>query len=344
MDFKGVEIVCPYCKGDLNEQKKGDDRFFVCQSCHESFPVVLGIPDLRVFDDPYNTKEKDRNRGRALDKEYGKMTFAESLDLYYRLATVVPPEQARMFKRAEMAGEARAEAALARWEKESSGDTGNLRLLDVGCGSAALLGVAAGKYKQVVGIDIAFRWMVMAKKRLAEKGLQDIPLICACAEALPFPDESFDRVVAQSVIEHLRDQEAGVKESYRVLRPGGDFFLGTANRLRFGPDPHIGLWCSGYLPQKWVTSYLERKNIMAPKIHLLSKNDLARLVTENGFKIGKMYLPDISGNQRQQFGFMLNRMIDAYHLVKRLPIGRQVLDGIGPLIHAVAKKPETAAA
>ncbi len=183
----------------------------------------------------------------------------------------------------------------------------------------------------------------MAKKMLAEKGLQDIPLICACAEALPFPDESFDRVVAQSVIEHLRDQEAGVKESYRVLRPGGDFFVGTANRLRFGPDPHIGLWCSGYLPKKWVASYLERKNIMAPKIHLLSKNDLARLITRNGFEIDKIYLPDISKNQRQQFGFMLNRMIDAYHFVKRLPVGRQILNGIGPLIHAVAKKREPAA-
>jgi ubiquinone/menaquinone biosynthesis C-methylase UbiE len=41
------------------------------------------------------------------------------------------------------------------------------------------------------------------------------------AEALPFPDESFDAVVSTLVFCTLRDPPAALKEVHRVLRPGG---------------------------------------------------------------------------------------------------------------------------
>lgn len=44
---------------------------------------------------------------------------------------------------------------------------------------------------------------------------------------LPFQDESFDYLVAGELIEHLEDPTAFVKESFRVLRPGGYFALST---------------------------------------------------------------------------------------------------------------------
>lgn len=51
------------------------------------------------------------------------------------------------------------------------------------------------------------------------------PAVVGDAHALPFPPDSFDVVLANNVIEHLRDPVAGVAEMRRVLRPGGELLF-----------------------------------------------------------------------------------------------------------------------
>src|SRR6266478_647957 len=45
--------------------------------------------------------------------------------------------------------------------------------------------------------------------------------VCASAEHLPFPDEVFDLVLSQEVLEHVRDPFQAMSEMKRVLRKGG---------------------------------------------------------------------------------------------------------------------------
>ncbi len=52
----------------------------------------------------------------------------------------------------------------------------------------------------------------------------------ANAEALPFPDHSFDVITAMDFLEHVENPEAIIKEFSRVLKPGGLFFFHTFNR------------------------------------------------------------------------------------------------------------------
>jgi ubiquinone/menaquinone biosynthesis C-methylase UbiE len=52
-----------------------------------------------------------------------------------------------------------------------------------------------------------------------------------CAENLPYADESFDLLLAISVIEHVKDVRSVFQEAYRVLRPGGAFYSHTASSL-----------------------------------------------------------------------------------------------------------------
>lgn len=339
MNFKGVEICCPYCKGDLHETTR-ETRQFVCESCRRDFPVILDIPDLRVFPDRYIEIAADHAKGLQIAARFDEFDFAGLVDFYYSITSAVPKEDARRYTRGLLGGAARASASLDTWEKTTRNghkQPANGRLLEIGCGTAPLLVAAASRFDQVVGVDIAFRWLVVAKKRLADEGL-DLPLICACAEALPFPDESFDRVVADSVLEHLSDQQKALAQCHRVLIPTGRLFVSTPNRFSLGPDPQVGIWAGGILPERWLAAYVERQGGIPPKRRLLSARSLSALIHQAGFCHPEVMLPDITNGQRDHFGKGMQVMIDVYQTAKRLPVSRQALQLIGPLLHAVAEK------
>ncbi len=355
MRFKGIEICCPLCKGDLQQNVGGGPETadpvkisgrqpnissLRCFSCNRVFPVVLDIPDLRVFPDPYIDSENDRAKGLRVAARMDELDFAALVDFYYSITPVVPPQHARLYKRGLMAGVARAEAALDSWENavNGKGHVDGSSVLDIGCGTAPLLVAGAQRSKKLVGVDIAFRWLVVAKKRLVEAHL-DLPLICACAEALPFPDGLFDRVVADSVLEHLQDQPRAVAECYRVMKRDGYLYVSTPNRFSLGPDPHVGLWAGSYLPHRWLVAYVRRQGGIPPKRRLLSARSLTRLLEAAASSPPQVYLPEVPPAQRRQFGKGLRCLIDLYHVGRRLPASRALLRWVGPLLHAVARKP-----
>lgn len=67
-----------------------------------------------------------------------------------------------------------------------------------------------------------------ARVRSAEYGAK-ITLVRGIAEALPFPDGSFDRVLCDSAIDHMADPQRSIAEMARVLAPQGRLVLGTVN-------------------------------------------------------------------------------------------------------------------
>ncbi len=340
MIFKGIEIFCPLCKGDLKEV--GDrQKEWRCEPCNRQYPVILEIPDLRIFPDPYIDLEADRAKGLRVAERFNDLDFSGLIDFYYSMTSVVPPHHARQYKRGLMVGVARAKAALAAWESQSGAyhQTSPASLLEIGCGTAPLLVAAAPRFTRLVGVDIAFRWLVVGKKRLSEAGL-DIPLLCACAEALPFPDAVFDRVAGDSVIENVRDQTQTLKEVYRVLKPGGRLFLTTPNRFSLGPDPHTRLWAGGFLPQRWTNAYVRRQGGIPPQRNLLSLWMLSRLLNRTGFKRHRIFLPYVPEGQRIHFPIWMNRLIDLYHAARQLPVSRHLLYVLGPLFYAVGEKEE----
>lgn len=343
MKFQGVEICCPACKGDLVDGTGSPHDGLVCSGCQRTFPVQCGIPDLRMFPDPYIEPEKDRAKGQHVAEQFDKLNFVELVEFYYGMTSVVPPQHAKQYTRGILAGPVRAEATLESWETMMGMGKGNNAVgpvLEVGCGTGPLVLAAHRRGSKVVGVDIAFRWLVVAKKRLAEHGIQ-IPLICACAEALPFRDETFTEVMADSTLEHLCDQKKGLREGFRVLRPTGHLLVTTPNRFSVGPDPHTGLWGGGYLPKAIVDRYVRSLGGIPPKRRLLSQKALARLLRETGFLDTGVAVPRIPEGQRCQYGTIERLAIDLYNSALTVPWGKEVFGAIGPVFHAVATKPRS---
>lgn len=102
------------------------------------------------------------------------------------------------------------------------------RVLDLGCGAGRHAFEAARRAAHVVAVDRSADEATGVARMLAALGRAgEIPAgrlgtaVMGDALRLPFPDGSFDRVMAAEVLEHLPDDRAAIAELARVLRPGG---------------------------------------------------------------------------------------------------------------------------
>jgi len=104
------------------------------------------------------------------------------------------------------------------------------RVLDVGCGHGRTVERAAqmvGEDGLVVGIDASDEMVRMATRRcqrLIDAGR--VRLTLADSASIPYPDESFDKVVTVHTIYFWDDPRRHLRELYRVMRVGGRLVVG----------------------------------------------------------------------------------------------------------------------
>ena len=102
------------------------------------------------------------------------------------------------------------------------------RVLDVGCGTGTL--ALALKRRQpsvdMVAIDPDASALARARRKVERAGVA-VAFEQGYADALPYPDDSFDRVFSSFMFHHLqpRERETMLREVRRVLKPGGVFHL-----------------------------------------------------------------------------------------------------------------------
>jgi arsenite methyltransferase len=98
------------------------------------------------------------------------------------------------------------------------------RVLDLGSGAGTDSLIAAqmvGERGHVTGIDMTPEMLVKARTAAAEMVASNVEFVESEAERLPFPDESFDVVISNGVIDLIPDKDAVFAEISRVLAPGG---------------------------------------------------------------------------------------------------------------------------
>ncbi|MBI5728701.1 MAG: class I SAM-dependent methyltransferase [Candidatus Magasanikbacteria bacterium] len=94
--------------------------------------------------------------------------------------------------------------------------SGNLKILDVGCGTG-LNSKLLESFGTVYSLDVSEE----ALRFCSEQRLKN--LYRGEANSLPFGDGNFDLVIALDVFEHLKDDQGATQEIKRVLKPGGIF-------------------------------------------------------------------------------------------------------------------------
>jgi SAM-dependent methyltransferase len=103
---------------------------------------------------------------------------------------------------------------LANYLADSGIDLRGKRTLDLGCGHGGYALALSSCGAQVVGVDLK-----------AAQRLPGIPTLAADALSLPFRDGSFELVICASLIEHVLDPPALLREMHRVLGPSGRAYL-----------------------------------------------------------------------------------------------------------------------
>ena len=101
----------------------------------------------------------------------------------------------------------------------------NMDVLDVGCGAGSAVIIAATMLPNgtAVGVDPSADFIKIAKRRSRHAG--NVDFVQSTAEDLPFGAETFDVVWSVHSAHHWRDVATGVRETLRVLRPGGRLLI-----------------------------------------------------------------------------------------------------------------------
>jgi SAM-dependent methyltransferase len=118
------------------------------------------------------------------------------------------------------------------------GDLLGRRVLDVGCGTGAFAAALARRGARVWGVDPSREMLA----RVRENAGATVGLKQGRAEALPFKDGWFERVVFRLVL-HLVDRPVALGEAARVLDRGGRVAIAT-----FAPQHFESYWLNGFFP------------------------------------------------------------------------------------------------
>ncbi len=123
-------------------------------------------------------------------------------------------------------------ADQAAYEKKLSVTRDYLRpemeLLELGCGTGSTALLHAPYVQHIQAIDISSKMIAIARAKAAEQNITNVTFTQSTIGAYQAPNETYDAVLALSVLHLLESKEAAIAKVRRMLKPGGLFITSTA--------------------------------------------------------------------------------------------------------------------
>lgn len=124
-----------------------------------------------------------------------------------------------------------------RWCLEAAGGHG-LFLVDF-----------AERFENLVFVDCSLSHILLAKKLMEERSIDNVAFVRADVTELPFVSGRFDFVHENGIIEHVADPQRMIDEGLRVCSSDGIFVCLSPNRFTIAPEPHFRIPVFGFIPQ-----------------------------------------------------------------------------------------------
>lgn len=202
-------------------------------------------------------------------------------------------------------------------------DLKDKKILDQGCGEGVwmerFLDFTAAE--NIYGQDIDPESIEKIKKQNPQLKTENI-VVCP-AEKLEFPDNFFDIVISNEVLEHVTDDKKSVEEIMRVLKPGGHFVIFTPN-AGWPFETHgmffRGKYYWGNIPLlPWMPNFIYKK--FAPHVRNYTNGAVRKLFKDLPAKIVH-HSHVFSGFDKlgRKFGFVGKGIKNAFHLAEKTPL------------------------
>ncbi|HOE10057.1 MAG TPA: class I SAM-dependent methyltransferase [bacterium] len=165
-------------------------------------------------------------------------------------------------------------------------------LLDIGCGFGSFVLLCRNKGIEAVGVELAEFDVGFARRRYELSGTPGAPesvYVRADALNLPFPSGSFEVVTLWNLVEHVPDYRRLIRETWRVLNPGGLLILIAPNYAAFRREAHYHLPWFPLLPKPVARLYLRlcgrNPRFLDTSIFYCTNRGVLNACRETGYRI-----------------------------------------------------------
>lgn len=163
-------------------------------------------------------------------------------------------------------------------------------VLDIGFGNGITASIFSQRGAHISGVEVSPELFSIATDYLKWKGIPgDLRLYGGAV--FPFGDGTFDYIYSVSVLEHVSDPVAVLKEACRVLKPWGVFYLAFPNRWN-PKETHTGIWFLSFLPRgaaRALLTLLGRNSLDDWNLHFLSYFWLRRLLQKDDIDLSVVF-------------------------------------------------------
>ena len=239
-----INFCCPKCKKPLIDKTNG----YLCNYCKSTYPVKDGHVDF-IGEQYFYAGEVPQSEMTTLLNDIDSSGYYEGLKIFL---------EKHPFLR-----DAITDVRRVGWVSHCLSKN-NFRCLDIGSGLGNISECLSNIYHEVYSLEAVQERIEFQKRRFKNSNLKNVTIVRGNTLELPFPDNCFDLIVCNGVLEwmgmmnpSLSPREAQLsflREAKRVLTSGGCLYIGIENRtgidFLLGMKDHSGLAYTSFLPRR----------------------------------------------------------------------------------------------